>query len=121
MIDRQHSLSVRKQAATLGISRGSVYYLLPLVRAADLALMLRIDILHLDYPFAGSRMMRDFLVREGFDVGRLHARGRRSADGESITAPSGCALSFEILKRISNSNACFRWAIMLSVPGGPQT
>ena len=34
--------------------------------------MLRIDKLHLDYPFAGSRMMRDFLVREGFDVGRLH-------------------------------------------------
>ena len=65
-------MSVRKQAATLGISRGSVYYLPRPVRAADLALMLRIDKLHLDYPFAGSRMMRDFLVREGFDVGRLH-------------------------------------------------
>jgi putative transposase len=72
MIDRQHSLPVRKQAATLGISRGSVYYLPRPVRVADLALMLRIDKLHLDYPFAGSRMMRDFLVREGFDVGRLH-------------------------------------------------
>jgi putative transposase len=47
MIDRQHSLSVRKQAATLGISRGSVYYLPRPVRAADLALMLRIDKLHL--------------------------------------------------------------------------
>ena len=50
MIDRQHSLSVRKQAATHGISLGSVYYLPRPVRAADLALMLRIDKLHLDYP-----------------------------------------------------------------------
>lgn len=72
MIDRQHALPVRKQAVALGISRGSVYYLPRPVPAADLALMLRIDKLHLDYPFAGSRMMRDFLVREGFDVGRLH-------------------------------------------------
>jgi len=72
MIDRQHPLSVRKQAAALGISRGSVYYLPRPVPTADLALMHRIDKLHLDYPFAGSRMMRDFLVREGFDVGRLH-------------------------------------------------
>ena len=72
MIDRQHPLPVRKQAAALGISRGSVYYLPRPVPAADLALMLRIDKLHLDYPFAGSRMMRDFLLREGFDVGRLH-------------------------------------------------
>jgi putative transposase len=42
------------------------------VPAADPALMLRIDKLHLDFPFAGGRVMRDFLVREGFDVGRLH-------------------------------------------------
>jgi len=72
MIDRQHPLPVQKQAAALGISRSSVYYLPRPVPAADLALMLRIDKLHLDYPFAGSRMMRDFLVREGFYVGRLH-------------------------------------------------
>jgi putative transposase len=30
------------------------------------------DELHLDYPFAGSRMLRDLLVAEGFTVGRLH-------------------------------------------------
>jgi putative transposase len=34
--------------------------------------MRRIDELHLDYPFAGSRMLQAFLAREGFDVGRLH-------------------------------------------------
>lgn len=72
MIDRQHPLPLRKQAKALGISRGSVYYLPRPVLAADLAVMNRIDKLHLEYPFAGSRMMRDFLVRENFDVGRLH-------------------------------------------------
>jgi putative transposase len=72
MIDRQHPLPLRKQAKALGISRGSVYYLPRPVSAADLAVMNRIDKLHLEYPFAGSRMMRDLLVREGHKVGRLH-------------------------------------------------
>jgi len=72
MIDRKHQLSVKRQAALLGISRGSVYYLPREVPEADLALMLRIDQLHLDYPFAGSRMLRDLLAGEGFQVGRLH-------------------------------------------------
>jgi len=72
MINRHDDLPVVRQAKVLSISRGSVYYLPRAVPAADLALMLRIDKLHLEYPFAGSRMMRDFLVREDFDVGRLH-------------------------------------------------
>lgn len=63
MIDRQYPLSLGEQAAALGTSRGSVYYVPRAVPAVDLALMLRIDRLPLDYPFAGSRMMRDFLVR----------------------------------------------------------
>src|SRR5664279_3751303 len=61
-----------RQAKVLGISRSSVYYLPRPVSAGDLALMRRIDELHLDYPFAGSRMLQTFLVREGYDVGRLH-------------------------------------------------
>ena len=72
MIDRNDDLSVTRQAKVLGISRGSVYYLPRPVSTADLALMRRIDELHLDYPFAGSRMLQGFLVREGYDVGRLH-------------------------------------------------
>lgn len=72
MIDRKHKLSVKRQAALLGISRGSVYYLPREVPETDLALMLRIDQLHLDYPFAGSRMLRDLLAGEGLKVGRLH-------------------------------------------------
>jgi putative transposase len=72
MIDRSHALPLARQAEALGISRGSVYYAPRPVSASDLALMRRMDELHLDYPFAGSRMLRDLLVAEGFPVGRLH-------------------------------------------------
>jgi putative transposase len=57
MIDHDHRLSVSRQAEALGISRGSVYYLPRPTPDADLALMRRIDELHLEYPFAGSRML----------------------------------------------------------------
>ena len=69
MIDRRHDLSIARQAMVLGISRGSVYYLPRPVAAADLALMRRIDELHLDYPFAGSRMLQGLLRAQGNSVG----------------------------------------------------
>jgi putative transposase len=72
MIDRSHDLPLVKQAKALGISRGSVYSLPRPVSAADLAIMRRMDELHLDYPFAGSRMLRDLLALEGIKTGRLH-------------------------------------------------
>ena len=72
MIDRCHALPLARQAAELGISRGSLYYQPQAVSAADLALMRRMDELHLAYPFAGSRMLRDLLLAEGFTLGRLH-------------------------------------------------
>jgi putative transposase len=74
MIDRNHELSISRQAKILGISRGSVYYLPQSASGVDLALMRRIDELHLDYPFAGSRMLQGLLNAEGHDVGRLHVR-----------------------------------------------
>jgi putative transposase len=74
MIDRDHDLPVLRQADLLGISRGSVYYLPRPTSPADLALMRRMDALHLDYPFAGSRMLQSLLTREGFEVGRRHVR-----------------------------------------------
>ena len=70
MIDRSDDLPVNRQAKALGISRGSVYYLPRPVSAEDLSVMHRIDKLHLDYPFAGSRMLQSFLVREGYSIGR---------------------------------------------------
>ena len=72
MIDRKHELSLTRQAKTLGISRGSIYYCPRPASAADLACMRRIDELHLDYPFAGSRMLQGLLLGEGYKVGRLH-------------------------------------------------
>jgi putative transposase len=72
MIDRNHALPITGQARALGISRGSVYYLPRSVSAADLVLMRRIDELHLDYPFAGSRMLQGLLLAEGHKAGRLH-------------------------------------------------
>jgi putative transposase len=72
MIDRSHALPINKQAKALGISRSSVYSLPRPVSAADLVIMRRIDELHLNYPFAGSRMLRDLLALEGVNTGRLH-------------------------------------------------
>jgi putative transposase len=72
MIDRSHELPLTGQAKALGISRGSVYYLARQTSDADLVLMRRIDELHLEHPFAGSRMLQGLLKAEGCEVGRLH-------------------------------------------------
>jgi putative transposase len=70
MIDREHALTLTRQAALLKLSRGSLYYTARPVTPADLAVMRRLDELHLDYPFAGSRMLRDLLRGEDVVIGR---------------------------------------------------
>ena len=72
MIDRDHDLPVTQQAQALGLSRSTIYYKPRPVSAEDLELMRRLDALHLDFPFAGARMLRDLLRREGLLVGRRH-------------------------------------------------
>jgi putative transposase len=72
MIEPSHQLPVIQQCSLLGLSRSSVYYTPQPVSASDLALLRRIDELHLHHPFAGTRMLRDFLNQEGFKVGRRH-------------------------------------------------
>ena len=72
MIDRNHALPITRQAELVGISRGNVYYLARGASEADQRLMKRIDALNLAHPFMGSRMLRDMLNREGFEVGRRH-------------------------------------------------
>ena len=69
MIDREHDLPISKQAEVLSISRGSIYYLPRPVSEADLAIMRRLDRLHLEFPFAGARMLQG-LLRAG--RGNLH-------------------------------------------------
>jgi putative transposase len=70
MIDRTHELPLARQAALLRLSRSQLYYEPRPVPAAELAIMRRIDVLHRDYPFAGSRMLRDLLRGEGVVIGR---------------------------------------------------
>lgn len=72
MIDRSHALPITSQAKALNISRSGIYCLPRAVPAADLAIMRRMDELHLDFPFAGSRMLRDLLKTEGMKIGRCH-------------------------------------------------
>lgn len=72
MIDRAHKLPVVQQARLLDLSRSSIYYLPQPTPDTDLRLMRRMDELHLEYPFAGARMLRDMLALEGVEVGRRH-------------------------------------------------
>ena len=63
-------LSVRRQCALLNLARSGVYRPRPVVEADDLALMRRIDELHLELPFYGSRRMMFELNKEGRGVNR---------------------------------------------------
>ncbi len=72
MIDPDHALPITRQAKALGLSRSSVYYKPVPISEADLALMRRIDELHLEYPFLGARQMKRLLNAEGAQVGRKH-------------------------------------------------
>jgi putative transposase len=74
MIDRAHDLPITRQAEALSVSRGSVYYLPRPVPEADLAIMCRLDRLHLEYPFAGARMLKGLLAAEGSKIGRRHVK-----------------------------------------------
>ncbi|WLA67673.1 IS3 family transposase [Bradyrhizobium diazoefficiens] len=74
MIDGEHDLPITKQAEILKVSRSSVYYLPRPVSSADLEIMQRLDRLHLEYPFAGSRMLRGLLALQGCKIGRRHVK-----------------------------------------------
>jgi putative transposase len=74
MIDRSHDLPVTRQCQILELARSTAYYEPVPISPEDLVLMRRIDELHLDYPFAGSRMLRDLLRKEGHRIGRKHVR-----------------------------------------------
>ena len=74
MIDPEHDLPIKQQAEVLSISRSTVYYELRPISDEDLWLMRRLDELHLNYPFAGSRMLRGLLWQQGLEVGRRHIK-----------------------------------------------
>jgi putative transposase len=87
MIDRAHALPITKQAVALGLSCGSVYYVPRLIGDADLALMQRLDALHLDFPFAGARMLKRLLRCVGVCVGRRHLTTLMHRMGITAIAP----------------------------------
>jgi putative transposase len=72
MIDANHELPLGRQAQLLDVSRSSLYYQPQPTCAKDLAIMRRLDELHLEHPFAGARMLRDLLRQDGFAIGRKH-------------------------------------------------
>ena len=72
MIDRGSEVAVKRQAELLELSRSSVYYTPRPLSERDLRLMRRIDELHLQLPFYGSRKLAAQLRREGHEVGRRH-------------------------------------------------
>jgi putative transposase len=85
MIDREHELAIGRQAELLQLSRSNLYYKPRPISPTILALMRRIDELHLNYPFAGSRMLRDMLRADGIMVGReMVVRLMRSMGIEAI-------------------------------------
>lgn len=86
MTDRTHALPLTRQSKAIGISRGSVYYKPRPVSEAVLALMRQLDALHLDYPFAGARLLRcRRTVR--FEPLKCCGRWRRSPAGCGQAAP----------------------------------
>jgi putative transposase len=87
MIDREHRLSITRQAKLLGISRGTVYYRPEPIGPVDLDLMRRIDELHLEHPFMGARQLRDQLSRQGVHAGRRHIRTLMLRMGIRAIAP----------------------------------
>ncbi|HVJ88951.1 MAG TPA: IS3 family transposase [Labilithrix sp.] len=63
-------LSVRRQCELLKVSRSGLYYESEPSSPDDLALMRRIDELHLKYPLYGSRKLSDALRKEGREANR---------------------------------------------------
>jgi hypothetical protein len=72
MIDPTHELPVVQQTRLLSLARSTAYYQPRPIPVEDLELMRQIDRLHLEHPFAGARMLRDFLLQHGHFVGRKH-------------------------------------------------
>lgn len=124
MIDRSHDLPLTRQAQLLGISCGRLYYQRAGIDAETQGLIHRIDRLHLKYPFAGARMLRDLLRQEGFTAGRKRiGRLMRTMGIEALyrrprtskPAP-GHRIYPYLLRGLMVTRANQVWAMDISVP-----
>jgi len=126
MIDATHDLSINRQAELLAISHSNVYYLPRPTSEADLVLMRRIDELHMECPFAGSRMLRDMLRLEGFKICRQHVRTLMAKmgihalyRGRDTSAPHPAHKIYPYLLKgltIDRPNQCWATDITYSTP-----
>jgi putative transposase len=74
MIDKTSQITITRQAELLNINRTTLYYVPKPMNDNDLQILRVMDELHLQYPFMGSRMLRDQLNRKGIEIGRLHTK-----------------------------------------------
>jgi putative transposase len=74
MINREHRLPITKQCRLLNLCRSGIYYAPVPVSEKDRDLMRLIDEIHLEFPFLGSRGIRNELLDKGYKVGRSHIR-----------------------------------------------
>ena len=71
LVDHNHDLSVVRQCKLLEVNRSSVYYCPKVLSRENEKLMRLIDKIYLEYPFKGSRRLRDVLLaRHGICVNR---------------------------------------------------
>ena len=74
MIDRKSELSVKRQCELVKLPHSTYYYKPAEVPEADMELMKRIDELHMEIIYAGSRTLCSILRRDGYAAGRRHIR-----------------------------------------------
>ena len=87
LVEPNAPLSMRWQCELLGVNRSSLYYEPVEPDGEQLALMRRMDELHLKLPFFGSRMMTQILKAEGSAVNRKRVQRLMRLMGLESTAP----------------------------------
>ena len=103
-IHEKHELSKTRRCELLDVARSSAYYRRESVSEADLAVMRLIDEIYLQWPFYGSRRMRDELEERGHTVNRKRVqRLMRQMDLRALyprrrTSESGLDISYIPMK-----------------------
>jgi putative transposase len=87
LVEPNSEISMRRQCELLGVSRSSLYYEPVEPDTEELALMRRVDELHLEHPFFGSRLMTRTLKAEGFEVNRKRIQRLMRVMGLESVAP----------------------------------
>jgi len=125
MVERPgKDLSVRRQCTLLNLARSGVYRPKPVPAADDLALMRRIDELHLELPFYGSRRMMFELNKEGRGVNRKRVRRLMRVMGIEALVPRpgtskaapGHKIYPYLLRGLAITEPNHVWASDISVP-----